>query len=150
IVVVALIQGFLCGLGFAVAGIESFAFWGLMAAFVAPIPMIGTMLVWGPLVLLLWFKGAHFAAVGLFFWGGIVVSGIDNIFRPLFLQHGIKAPFFVLILAIICGMAVFGPIGLIAGPVSLAIAIQLVEEAHKRYALDAFSSDHTQNDQKQD
>ncbi|MCR4667733.1 MAG: AI-2E family transporter [Desulfovibrio sp.] len=133
IVVVALLQGLLCGIGFAVAGIDSPAFWGLMAAFVAPIPMIGTMLVWGPLAILLWLKGSHFAAVGLTLWGAIIVSGVDNICRPLFLQHGIKAPFFVLILTIICGMAVFGPIGLVAGPVLLAIAMALIEEAHRYY-----------------
>ncbi|MCR5813172.1 MAG: AI-2E family transporter [Desulfovibrio sp.] len=130
VVLVALIQGLFCGIGFAVAGIESAAFWGLMAAFVAPIPMIGTMLVWGPLALLLWFKGSHFAAIGLMLWGAIAVSGIDNICRPIFLQQGIKAPIFVLILVMICGMSVFGPLGVIAGPVLLACSLQLIEEAH--------------------
>ena len=130
VVLVALIQGLFCGIGFAVAGIESSAFWGLMAAFVAPIPMVGTMLVWGPLAILLWFKGSHFAAIGLMLWGAIAVSGIDNICRPIFLQQGIKAPIFVLILVMICGMSVFGPLGIIAGPVLLACSMQMIVEAH--------------------
>lgn len=134
VVLVALIQGLFCGIGFAVAGIDSPAFWGLMAAFVAPIPMVGTMLVWLPLALLLWFKGSHIASIGLMLWGGIAVSGIDNVCRPLFLQQGIKAPIFVLILVMICGMSVFGPMGIIAGPVLLAFSMQLIEEAHTAFA----------------
>jgi len=128
---VALIQGCLCGVGFAFAGIESFAFWGLMAAVVAPIPFIGTALVWLPLALVLWFKGAHIAAFGLSIWGIIIVAGVDNVCRPLFLQHGIKAPFFVLIIAIICGTGVFGPLGIIAGPVLLAFSLQFIDEAKR-------------------
>ena len=73
------------------------------------------------------------AAVGLALWGIVVVAGVDNVLRPLFLQQGIKAPFFVLIIAILCGMSSFGPVGLIAGPVLLAFAIQAVEEGNRTY-----------------
>lgn len=134
IIVVALIQGCLCGIAFWFVGIESSAFFGLLAAIVAPIPMIGTMLIWGPLSILLWLKGSHFAAVGLVVWGVVVVSSVDNICRPLFLQQGIKAPFFVLILSIICGTSVFGPLGVIAGPVLIAFSLQLIEESHNTLA----------------
>ena len=73
------------------------------------------------------------AAVGLALWGMLAVAGVDNVLRPLFLRQGIKAPFFVLILAILCGLASFGPVGLIAGPVLLAFAMQAVEEANYFY-----------------
>ena len=133
IVFVALIQGVFCGIGFAVAGIESPAFWGMLATFVAPIPMIGTMLVWGPLALLLWFKGSPIAALGLAIWGVLVISNIDSICRPIFLRHGIRAPFVVLILVMICGMKIFGTIGLIAAPILLAFALALLQEGHAIY-----------------
>ena len=133
IVLVAAAQGMLCGIAFAVAGVRQPAFWGLLATLVAPIPVIGTAIVWVPLCLSLWFTGKGMAAVGLALWGVVVVAGVDNVLRPLFLQQGIKAPFFVLIIAILCGMASFGPVGLIAGPVLLAFAIQAVEEGNCTY-----------------
>ena len=133
IVLVAIAQGVLCGIGFAVAGIKQPAFWGLLATVVAPIPFVGTALVWGPLCLSLWFSGTTMPAVGLALWGTLAVTSVDNILRPLFLQQGINAPFFVLIIAILCGLGSFGPMGLIIGPVLLAIAMQAVEEAHQTY-----------------
>ena len=136
IVLVAAAQGILCGVAFAVAGVRQPAFWGLLATLVAPIPAVGTALVWLPLCISLWFSGNTVAAVGLALWGTVVVAGVDNLLRPLFLQQGIKAPFFVLIIAILCGLASFGPVGLIAGPVLLAFAIQAVEEANRSYRHD--------------
>lgn len=135
IVLVALIQGILCGIGFAVAGVGSPAFWGLLATMAAPIPMLGTALVWFPLCISLWFTGNTFAAVGLAIWGTVFVAGSDNILRPFFLRQGIKASFFVLILAILCGLSVFGAVGLILGPVLLAVAMQAYEEANHYYGL---------------
>lgn len=133
IVLVALVQGALCGIGFAVAGVNQPAFWGLLATIVAPIPMVGTALVWGPLCITLWFTGKGMAAICLALWGGLFVSGVDNVLRPFFLRQGINAPFFVLILVILCGLSSFGAVGLIAGPILLAIAMQAKEEADRYY-----------------
>lgn len=135
IVLVATIQGALCGIGFYFAGIEQPAFWALLATFVAPIPAVGTALVWFPLCLTLWFTGKTVAAVGLALWGGVLVSNLDSALRPFFLRRGIKAPIFVLILSILCGVAAAGPCGLVAGPVLLAIAIQAMEEADCLYGV---------------
>ena len=129
VVLVALAQGLLCGVGFAVAGVKQPAFWGMLATLVAPIPLVGTALVWVPLCIMLWFTGSSLAAVGLSIWGIVAVAGVDNLLRPLFLKQGINAPIFVLVLAILCGMAAFGPVGLIAGPVLVAIALQAIREA---------------------
>lgn len=133
IVLVALAQGALCGVGFAVAGVNQPAFWGMLATLVAPIPMVGTAIVWAPLCISLWFSGKSMAAVGLALWGILAVAGVDNVLRPFFLRQGINAPFLVLILAILCGLSAFGAVGLIAGPVLLAFAMQSVEEANRYY-----------------
>ena len=105
VVFVALIQGFLCGVGFAIAEVPQPAFWGLIAAFVAPIPFVGTALVW------------------------LVVAGVDNLLRPFFLKTGIDASVVTLILSILCGLAAFGPVGVFAGPVLVAVAIQAGNES---------------------
>lgn len=133
ILLVAVAQGVLCGIGFSVAGINQPAFWGLLATVVAPIPFVGTALVWVPLCLSLWFSGNPMAAAGLALWGSLAVAGVDNVLRPLFLRQGINAPFFVLIIAILCGLTSFGAVGLIVGPILLAFALQALEEARMLY-----------------
>ena len=129
VIFVAMIQGFLCGVGFAVAGAPQPAFWGLLAAFVAPIPFVGTSLVWLPACLWLWLSGSTVACVGLALWCTLVVAGVDNLLRPFFLKTGIDASVLALILSILCGLAAFGPVGVFAGPVLLAVAIQAGKES---------------------
>jgi predicted PurR-regulated permease PerM len=133
IVLVAVIQGLLCGIGFAVAGFKNAAFWAALATFTAPVPLIGTAVIWLPLSLSLWFTGKTMAATGLILWGITGVAMADNLLRPMFLRHGIKTSFLVLITAILCGLNSFGAVGLIAGPVLLALAIQAVEESDRFY-----------------
>jgi len=129
IVLVPLAQGILCGIGFYAAGVPQPAFWGLLATFVAPIPLIGTTIVWAPLCAVLWFSDSMGAAIGLAVWGIVAVAGVDNVLRPLFLRRGINAPLFVLVLAILCGLSTFGPVGLVAGPVLVAFSFQAIREA---------------------
>lgn len=129
VVFVAMIQGFLCGVGFAFAGVPQAAFWGLLATFVAPIPFVGTALVWLPISIWLWLTGAKTAAVALALWAALVVAGVDNILRPLFLKTGIDATLVALILSILCGLAAFGPVGIFAGPVLIAVGIQAARES---------------------
>ena len=129
ILLVALAQGILCGIAFSVAGVAQPAFWGLLATLVAPIPIVGTAVVWGPLCIYLWFSGSMAAALGLAAWCILAVGGVDNVLRPLFLRRGINAPLFALVLAILCGLSTFGPVGLVLGPVLVAFSVQAVLEA---------------------
>ena len=129
VVFVALIQGFLCGVGFAIAEVPQPAFWGLVAAFVAPIPFVGTALVWLPVCIWLWLTGSTVACIGLAIWCALVVAGVDNLLRPFFLKTGIDASVVTLILSILCGLAAFGPVGVFAGPVLVAVAIQAGNES---------------------
>ena len=62
-------------------------------------------------------------------WCIIVVAGADNFLRPYFLQGGIDAPFVVVLVAVLCGLIAFGPVGLVAGPVLMAFALQAAREA---------------------
>jgi predicted PurR-regulated permease PerM len=129
VVLVAILQGILCGIAFAFTGVPQAAFWGLLAAFIAPIPVIGTATVWIPACLYLWYTGSTASAVGLALWCIIVVAGVDNFMRPYFLQGGIDAPFVVVLVTVLCGLIAFGPAGLVAGPVLMAFALQAAREA---------------------
>ncbi len=129
VVLVALIQGVLCGIGFAVAGLPGAAFWGLVSAIVAPIPLVGTSLVWLPAAIYAWFALSKTAAIGLTLWCIIIVVGADNILRPLFLRGGLKTSFVVVLIAVLCGLVALGPVGIVAGPVLAAFALQAAREA---------------------
>lgn len=136
IILVSSIQGVLCGIGYKIMGISEPAFWGLLSGFAAVIPVFGTALLWVPLALSLWISGSTGAAIGMVFWGMVIVAGSDNLVRPYFLQTGIQASMVVLLVAILCSMAVFGPLGLMLGPVVVAFGIQAMRESDilaKRY-----------------
>ncbi len=129
VVMVAIIQGVLCGLGFAVAGLPGPAFWGLVSAMVAPIPLIGTSVVWIPAGIYAWFAISKTASIGLILWCIIIVVGADNVLRPLFLRGGLKTSFVVVLIAVVCGLVSLGPVGIVAGPVLAAFALQAAREA---------------------
>ncbi len=128
---VACIQGFLCGVGLAVAGVKGAVFWGLMATTVAPLPIIGTSIIWIPASIYVWFMISKGTAVGLMLWCTIVVVGADNILRPFFLRDGLNTSFAVVLIAILCGLIAFGPVGVVAGPVLAAFALQAAREVEK-------------------
>ena len=129
IVFVPIIQGTLTGIGLSLLDVPDPAFWGLLAVFAAIIPLAGTALVWLPISVYLWATDSLAAGLMLLAWGSIIVTGADNLLRPYFLSTGIEASMIVLLLSIICSIAVFGPVGVIAGPVMVAVALQAVKES---------------------
>ncbi len=128
VLLVAGIQGFLCAVGFAVAALPGAAFWGLVAAFVAPIPLVGTSVVWVPACIYIWFAVSKGASIGLMLWCLLIVVGADNLLRPLFLRGGLNTSFAVVLISILCGLVAFGPVGIVAGPVLAAFALQAARE----------------------
>ncbi len=136
ILFVSLLQGVVCTIGFIIFQVPEPLFWGLLACLVSPIPFIGTAMVWAPLSFVLWFIASPWMAIGLVLWGTLIVGLVDNFARPYYLSKGIKAPFFVLLLSILCALAVFGPLGLIAGPVLIALALQCIYEAERLIGLE--------------
>ncbi len=128
VLLVAGIQGLLCAIGFFVATLPGAAFWGLVAALVAPIPLVGTGIVWVPACIYIWFAVSKGTSIGLMVWCLLVVVGADNLLRPLFLRGGLNASFAVVLISILCGLVAFGPVGIVAGPVLAAFALQAARE----------------------
>ena len=128
IVFVPIIQGTLTGIGLRLLDVPDPAFWGLLAVFSAVIPLAGTAIVWLPITVYLWATQSLASALMLLAWGSIVVSGSDNLLRPYFLKTGIEVSMVVLLLSIVCSLAVFGAVGIIAGPVMVALARQAMVE----------------------
>jgi predicted PurR-regulated permease PerM len=127
IVLTALVQGLVAGLGYWVAGLPAPATLAAVTTLVALIPF-GTPLVWGTAALWLLFTGQTAAGIGLLAWGVLVVSWVDNIVRPMLLSRVSNIPFILALFGVLGGLAAFGLVGLFLGPVILAVALAVWRE----------------------
>ena len=129
---IAAIQGFLSGIGFALFGVPSPVLWGFVATIAALIPGVGTGLVLIPAVLYLYFSSAPiWALVGIIAWGVGVVGIVDNFLRPIFIEKGVKIHSFLILLSVCGGISFFGPIGFLAGPITLSFVFALIDVCPK-------------------
>lgn len=126
-VLVALIQGMLTAFGLWLFGFERAILWGVIAAFGALIPGIGTLIVFLPAIAYLAFFGLYTQAILLSVWGMLAVGLIDNFLGPYLISRGSKLHPFMILLAVLGGVSVFGPIGFIVGPVLVSLFIVLLE-----------------------
>jgi predicted PurR-regulated permease PerM len=124
---IALVQGVLAGLAFWVLGVPNIILWAFTLTAFAMIPAFGAFLVWGPVAIYLGLHGHWGKAALLIIWGGLVVSTIDNILYPILVGSHIRAHIAIILLTILGGIAVFGPLGIVLGPVIFTIASTLLD-----------------------
>ncbi|RFA29324.1 hypothetical protein CAI21_09635 [Alkalilimnicola ehrlichii] len=124
----AVIQGVMLGAAFAVLGLPAPVVFGAVGILVALLPVVGTPLLWGPAAIVLAVQGRWGSAIALLAWG-VLVSTVDNFLRP-FLVSG-RAPIGTLtvFLGVIGGAAAFGMVGLLLGPLILALCLALIRFA---------------------
>ena len=116
-VLVAVAQGSIAGVGVWIAGVPSPLFWTLVMIVLAFIPIVGSLLVWGPAGLYLIAIGNIEAGVFLLLYGAIVVNLTDNFLRPLVVDNGADLHPAVILIGVIGGVYLFGAVGLFIGPV---------------------------------
>ena len=127
VVSIAMVQGALAGLAFWFLGIPSPVLWGVVTALVCMIPVAGSFLVWLPASVYLALTGHWTRATLLTLWGLFVISTIDNFLRPKLIRGRTKLHELLVFFAVLGGLRVFGVLGIVLGPVVLAIAMALVE-----------------------
>jgi predicted PurR-regulated permease PerM len=121
----ALAQGALVGIGFAIAGLPSAVVFGVLAAVLALLPVGGAALVWVPAVVYLAATSQWGGAIFMLIWGtGVSVS--DNLMRPLLISSKAPVSMPVVFIGVIGGVAAFGMIGVIIGPVLLTVIAALL------------------------
>ncbi len=125
--VVAVVQGVATGIGLAIFGVPGALLWGLVAVVVAMIPAVGTALVFVPAALYLIFSGAFFPAIGLVLWGALLVGNLDGILRPILMRKGLNLHPLITFLSVLGGLAFFGPIGFVAGPIAISLFFVLLD-----------------------
>lgn len=118
-------QGVTAGLGYLVAGVPAPVLCGALTAVAALIPVVGTGVIWVPLVALVALNGAYLKAGLLALWCVLFVGLADNAIRPLAIGATGDIPVLAIVLGAICGVFSLGILGLILGPVIFAILISL-------------------------
>lgn len=122
-VVIALIQGMIGGVIFWLLGIEGALLWGLLMGFFSLVPAVGTGIIWVPVAIYLFITGAMWQAAVLVGCGLFIIGLIDNILRPILVGHDTRMPDFVVLIATLAGIDLFGLNGFIIGPVIAALFI---------------------------
>lgn len=130
----ALVQGVLVGIAFTVAGLPSPIVFGVLAGVASLIPMVGTALVWGPGAIVLMAQGRWGWAIFMLVWGGVVVGLADNFLRPIFISGRAEIATLPVFIGVIGGLAAFGAIGLVLGPLMIALALALIRFAEESRA----------------
>jgi predicted PurR-regulated permease PerM len=125
--VVAIVQGTLTAVGFAIFGVPNIVLWGSVATVAALIPGLGTALVVIPAVGFLFISAHYGAALGLLVWGMVAVGLIDNFLGPKLVERGVRIHPFLILLSILGGLALFGPLGFLLGPLALSLLFALLE-----------------------
>jgi predicted PurR-regulated permease PerM len=129
---IAAVQGVLAGLAFWVLGVPGVILWAFTLTACAMIPAFGSFLVWGPVAIYLGLSGHWGKAALLAVWGAVIVSTIDNILYPILVGSHLRAHTATILLSILGGIAVFGPIGIVLGPVLFTLATTLLDIWHSR------------------
>ena len=127
VLAIAVIQGTLGGLAFWALGVPSPLVWGVVMTFLSMIPMLGAFLVWVPAAIYLAATGHYVKALMLVLWGTLVIGMIDNFLRPVLVGSRTKLHELLIFFAVLGGLHVFGVLGIVMGPVVLAITMTLIE-----------------------
>jgi predicted PurR-regulated permease PerM len=114
----ALIQGALMGVAFEIAGLPSPVVFGFVTSLVALLPVAGTALVWVPATIALYAQGRPGWALFLLLWGALL--------KPRLISGRAQISTLPVFFGVIGGLAAFGPIGLFAGPLVIALALALL------------------------
>lgn len=121
----ALAQGILLGIGFAIAGLPSPLVFGVLGVFFALIPLVGTVILWVPGVLVLLSQGDLGHATFLAIWCMVVVGAVDNFLRPMLISGRAEVPTLAVFVGVMGGLSAFGFIGLFLGPIVLGLLVAL-------------------------
>lgn len=120
---IALIQGFLGGVAFAITGLPAAVFMGVLIAFFSIVPVVGSALIWFPAAAWLAIQGSWGKALIVLVICAGVAGTADNLVRPMLLRNRTKLNDLLLFISILGGLDVFGLLGLIAGPTIVAAAL---------------------------
>jgi predicted PurR-regulated permease PerM len=125
--IICIVQGVFAALGYWIFGMEDWALWGFVTGVFAFFPLVGTMIIWVPLVIYLASQGHSWPAIGLGIYSIIVTGNVDYVARISFMKKIGDVHPLVTVLGVIVGLNLFGFVGLIFGPLLISYFLILVK-----------------------
>ena len=126
-IAVGIAQGTLGWIAFWILGLPSPVFWGTVMAIFSFVPFFGTLLVWGPAVVILILSGSLGKGIGLLLFGALIISNIDSVLRPLIIGGKAKLHTLLVFFSVLGGIQFLGFLGFILGPLIAALCLSLFE-----------------------
>jgi predicted PurR-regulated permease PerM len=124
---ISIIQGVTATLGYFIFGINEYGLWGFLTGVFAFFPVVGTMIVWVPLVIYSYASGDSWNATGLLIYSVVVTGNVDYIARITLLRKMGNVHPVITVLGVLVGLGLFGFIGLIFGPLLVNYIIVLFQ-----------------------
>ena len=125
--VICFVQGVVAAIGYLIFGVKDWGMWGFVTGVFAFFPLLGTMIIWIPLVIYLYSIGQNLTATGLTIYSIVVTGNVDYITRLGLLKKMGNVHPLITVLGVIVGLRLFGFIGLIFGPLLISYFIILVK-----------------------
>lgn len=125
-VVTSFIQGVLAAFGFWIAGVSAPLVFGLLTFIMSMVPLIGATAVWLPIAIVYFAQGNTGWGIFIATYGALIISGIDNIIKPLIIQGKAKIHPVLIFFSLLGGIQFFGPIGILFGPVITSLFIACI------------------------
>lgn len=126
VIIVALIQGLMATITYAIVGVEPWLLWGFVTMILCAIPLLGAPIVYVPWALILLTQGKYWQAITLLVVGFVLISNIDNVLRPKYIGDRVGLHYIGIFFSLLGGVLAFGPVGLMVGPVLLATSLELI------------------------
>jgi predicted PurR-regulated permease PerM len=123
--VLAIIQGIVATIGYAIFGVQDYALWGFITGICSMIPVVGTIIIWGPLVAYFFAVENNASGIGLLIFALIIITNIDYVARLTLLKRITDIHPLVTIFGVIIGISLFGFWGVIFGPLLISYFIIL-------------------------
>ena len=120
-------HGILGGLAFVITGIQAPVFWGVMMAFFSFVPIVGSALIWVPIAISLMAGGHVGRGIGLIVFCALIVGSVDNLIRPWLIGGRTEMGGLVVFISVLGGITVFGLLGVVLGPIIVAMAASLLD-----------------------
>lgn len=129
----AILQGAVAMLGYYIFGAPGALLWGIVSCFATIIPVVGTAIIWIPLVVYLGVNGSWGYAIGLAAYCIVVVANVDNLIRSVLQKKMADTHPLITIFGVVIGLPLFGFMGVIFGPLLLAIFVLCVKIFKEEY-----------------
>lgn len=123
----ALAQGVVATIGFAIAGVPAALMLGVATSLLSLVP-IGPPLIWGGSAIWLFYHDTVGWGIFMLLWGGVLISGVDNVVKPILISRGSNLPFILGLFGVMGGVFAFGFVGIFIGPTLLAVGLSLLQE----------------------